>query len=96
MVSKETPTFLFGELGSGKSTLVGQYIINLASASNGILPLLIPASFFAGKQIKMIKELVKFINDYVNGQVASALKDFDLIKALQQKIEVTLVIRWFR
>ncbi|MFA6025589.1 MAG: hypothetical protein WC727_04045, partial [Ignavibacteriaceae bacterium] len=61
MTSTERPTFVFGELGSGKSTLVGQYLINLADNLNGILPLLIPASFFNGKEIKLVTDLERLI-----------------------------------
>ena len=95
MVSTEKPTFLFGELGSGKSTLVGQYIINLTNHSDGILPLLIPASFFSGKEVRMIKDIVSIINEFVNGQIAPTLEGFDLLTVLQQKTEVTLVIDGF-
>ncbi|MCK9211602.1 MAG: metallophosphoesterase, partial [Ignavibacteriaceae bacterium] len=95
MTSTERPTFVFGELGSGKSTLVGQYLINLADNLNGILPLLIPASFFNGKEIKLVTDLERLINEFVNGQIIPTYKDFEIFRALQHKIEITLIIDGF-
>lgn len=95
MVSSERPTFLFGELGSGKSTLVGNYVIQLSEKIEGLLPVLIPAGFFRDKEITTVSKLIEYISDYINEQINPVQKSFNLIKALQEKIELTLVIDGF-
>lgn len=95
MVSVEKPTFLFGELGSGKSTLVGQYAINLASSSTGIIPILIPASFFSGKHYQTITDVINLVDDFVNNQVDVSENVFSILTALESKNEITLIIDGF-
>jgi len=95
MVSVERPTFLFGELGSGKSTLVGQYVIDLAEQVAGLIPLLIPAKFFQDKKYETVLALSQLISRYVNEHINPSSDNFDLTIALQLKLEITLVIDGF-
>ncbi len=95
MVSDERPTFLFGELGSGKSTLVGQYVIGLADQVEGLVPILIPAKFFQNKTQETIIEFSQLISRYVNEQINPVNDNFDLITALKLKLEITLVFDGF-
>lgn len=95
MVSVERPTFLFGELGSGKSTLVGQYVIELSEQVDGLIPLLIPAKFFQNKKYDTASELLQVISRYVNEQINPTADGFDLSAALRSKLEIILVIDGF-
>ncbi|KAF0240481.1 MAG: hypothetical protein FD167_4163, partial [bacterium] len=98
MVSTEGPTFLFGDLGSGKSTLVGSYVISLADKANGVIPLLIPAKYFLGKLFDTIGNLAAQISEYVNGQIApntNLESKFDLISVLNNDFQVLIVIDGF-
>ena len=95
MVSDERPTFLFGELGSGKSTLVGQYVIGLADQVEGLIPILIPAKFFQNKMQETIIEFSQLVSRYVNEQINPISGNFDLIAALKLKLEITLVFDGF-
>lgn len=96
MISSERPTFLFGELGSGKSTLVGQYVLEIINQTGNILPLLLPASYFRGKEFKTVFDIGKSVSQYVNEQVyPSAKQDFDIIATLKIKTEVTLIVDGF-
>lgn len=92
MVSSERPTFLFGDLGSGKSTLVGEYVIDLSCKQPGLIPLLVPARFFADKPLKTLALLAGSISDFVSEQIAPSAGRFDLQRALQEKNELTVVL----
>ncbi len=45
-IASGRPTFLLGDLGSGKSTLVGQLVSDLNAGPEGLLALLVPAKYF--------------------------------------------------
>lgn len=92
MISSERPTFLFGDLGSGKSTLVGEYVIDLSYKQPDLIPLLVPARFFADKPLKTLALLASSISDFVSEQIAPSVGRFDLQKALQEKNELTVVL----
>ena len=92
MVSSERPTFLFGDLGSGKSTLVGEFVIDLSYKQPGLIPLLVPARFFADKPLRTLALLASSISDFVSEQIAPSVGRFDLQRALQEKNELTVVL----
>jgi hypothetical protein len=95
MVSVECPTFLFGELGSGKSTLVGQYVVELSEQVDGLIPLLIPAKYFQNKKHETVFELSQLISRYASEHIYPSGESFDLLAALRLKLEITLVIDGF-
>lgn len=95
VVSVERPTFLFGELGSGKSTIVGVYVYELSKRIDGLISILIPAGFFRNKDIKTVAKLSDYISQYVDEQICPVQKGFNLIAALVDKYEITLVIDGF-
>lgn len=95
MISVARPTFIFGELGSGKSTLVADYISELSSNIEGLVSILIPAGFFRNREIKTIADLTECISEYVDRQLCTIQSGFDLINALRSKHEITIVIDGF-
>lgn len=48
-VQSERPTFLLGDLGGGKSTLVGQFIAEMNADESMLLGLVVPANSLSGK-----------------------------------------------
>lgn len=95
LVTVGNPTFLFGELGSGKSTLVSNYILELAEEMEGLIPLLIPARFFLDKNINSISDINSIISKFINDEVTPYKKGFNIEKTLLNKKEVVLVIDGF-
>jgi predicted MPP superfamily phosphohydrolase len=95
MVTAGRPTFLFGELGSGKSTLVADYVVKLSESLGDLIPILIPAGFFLDRKIETIADLSKYISLYVNKQINPSSIGFDLRNALADKQEITLLIDGF-
>ncbi|GFZ82611.1 hypothetical protein GCM10008018_30530 [Paenibacillus marchantiophytorum] len=90
------PTFLFGEIGSGKSTLVGQYCAELYEQNKENICILTSAKFFLNKKIDNIVNFSSHISSYVNENIyLDHQVDFDLLKALKNRIEITLIIDGF-
>lgn len=95
MISTARPTFLFGDLGSGKSTLVANYISELSNVIEGLVSILIPAGFFRNRPMNTITELTDCISEYVNRQLCPVQNGFNLISALESGHEITIVIDGF-
>ncbi len=95
MVASVQPIFLFGDLGSGKSTLVGDYIVKLIEANLDLIPILIPARFFLNKEIDTAATLSHHVSDFVKNQIDTTQINFDLQTVLEDMQEVTLVIDGF-
>jgi predicted MPP superfamily phosphohydrolase len=85
------PVFLLGEMGSGKSTLVGQLAAELNLRPEGLLALIVPAKHFLGRPLLDVRALLAGVDAYVREQVAPELPGFTLGEALREQ-EVTLVL----
>lgn len=59
------PSFLFGEIGSGKSTIVGQYCIELFEQNKENISILIPAKFFLNKKPDSILTFSNYITSRI-------------------------------
>lgn len=90
-VASGRPVFLLGEMGSGKSTLVGQLAAELNLRPEGLLALVVPAKYFLGRPLLDVRALLDGVDAYVREQVAPDLSSFALREALQEQ-EVTLVL----
>lgn len=91
-VNSEKPVFLFGELGSGKSTLSASYLLSFIDANPAIVPIFIPSSYLQEKEFNDAEGFIKLINRYVNNELLLTDKFFDLDTALKTNKELILVI----
>jgi type II secretory pathway predicted ATPase ExeA len=91
-VNAEKPIFLFGELGSGKSTIVGNYILSVTDKDPEIVPLFIPSSYLHEKEFSDIESLSRLFSQYVNQEMMLADKFFDFTLLFKTGKEVLLVV----
>lgn len=66
-VSRVKPNFLFGEIGSGKSTQIAQTVGE--HNRDGELAILIPSAFLKGKLTTDLRTLTDCIDDFLNSQI---------------------------
>jgi len=91
-VCSDRPTFLFGDLGSGKSTVCSEYAIGLADRASGVIPILVPASYFLGKDVRTIGVVLDHVSAFVNEQVNPCSQRFDIQDTVEQGHEVGLLV----
>nr|WP_320147893.1 metallophosphoesterase [uncultured Anaeromusa sp.] len=91
------PAFLFGEVGSGKSTIAGIYVKHIIEKLQGQIPLLIPAGFFLNMndRLKTLSDYCFLISEYVNEDILLSNEGFDLLEVLTEGHIVTIVIDGF-
>lgn len=92
LIQQDKPTFLFGELGSGKSSIAAGYILGLLNQQDDILPLLIPASYLQQRQLSTLLEVKLAINDFVNIELQLSDPIFDIDVIFKTRKETTLII----
>src|SRR5205823_6155834 len=91
LISSDEPRFLFGDLGSGKSTLVATYAVKAASAPGGPIPILVTGGFFLRGRIETVGDLADALSEFVTEQIAPRLGRFDLVESLQFGAEFVVV-----
>ncbi len=91
-VNAEKPVFLFGELGSGKSTIVANHMLSVIERDPEIVPLFIPSSYLQGKDFNDIESLSKLFSRYANLELTLAEKFFDFDLLFKTGKEVLLVV----
>lgn len=92
LVNSDKPVFLFGELGSGKSTIVMQYLLSIIEKNNGEVPIFIPSSYLQNKELSTLENIINEINGFVNNELPLTDKFFDLNIVLKTEKEVLLII----
>lgn len=75
-IDSSQPTFLFGEIGSGKSSIIAQYVIDQNEA--GSLSLMVPINFAKGKITSDFASLFDCINNFINSNILIQVPHFDL------------------
>ena len=90
LINDSRPTFLFGEIGTGKSTLLAHHFLN--ELDEEILPIFIPSTYLKDKVPADLKNLKSIINEFVNDELNIENKGFDLDSFLLTKKELTLVV----
>ena len=91
-VNAEKPVFLFGELGSGKSTIAANHVLSVIEKDPEIVPLFIPSSYLQGKEFKDIESLSELFSRYANLELTLAEKFFDFDLLFKTGKEVLLVV----
>lgn len=92
LVQTNKPIFLFGELGSGKSSIAAQYMLDLINRQPEIVPIFIPSNYLQQKNIGTLAELKKAINNYVNEEMQIEDHVFDLDTLFKTKKESILIL----
>jgi hypothetical protein len=88
----DRPVFLFGELGSGKSTMIADYVRNTISKEPGTVPIFIPSSYLKGKPLRTMQDLTDRINAFVNEEMSFPDALFRLSHAFKVPKEILLVV----
>lgn len=69
------PVFLFGEIGSGKSSIIAQYVLNKNSTDS--LCIMIPVNFIKGKITSDFISLFDCINHFINSNILIQVSFFN-------------------
>jgi hypothetical protein len=80
LIQSEKPTFLFGEVGSGKSTIATQFLITENEITDTV-NVVLPSNFIKGKVNEKVQSVIDVFNEYIKdnlGSVGSAV-NFDLL-----------------
>lgn len=85
-------TVLLGDLGSGKSTLGAQFVVESLDKNPNGSAFFIPAKALQLPEPFRLDELVSACGDYIRGQIIPHLSAFDLESRLTSQVEVALVI----
>ncbi|TXI87942.1 MAG: NACHT domain-containing protein [Chryseobacterium sp.] len=91
-VNSEKPIFLFGELGSGKSTIVANYLLSIMEADPNIVPLFLPSAYLQDKEFNDTESLVAVIKRYINNELPLDDKFFDFDILIKINKETVLII----
>lgn len=91
-VNSEKPIFLFGELGSGKSTIVANYLLSIIDENPEIVPLFLPSSYLQDKEFNSIENLIGVINRYVNNEILIVEGNFDFTFLFKTNKEAILIV----
>lgn len=84
-------TILLGDLGSGKSSIVAQYVLTQNGRESGALCLLVPCKLLRLESNFRLTELIDAFSLHVQEQVAPNVEDIDLKLLLNAGLEVVLV-----
>lgn len=91
-INVDKPVLLFGELGSGKSTLIANHLLRELEVNPELLPVFIPSGYFLDKPVDSLEHVVVIINRYVNEELLLTEKFFELGAILKTNKEITLVV----
>jgi predicted MPP superfamily phosphohydrolase len=85
-------TFLLGDLGTGKSTLAGEFVGQAINEGERALAFLLPAKSVKSEQISTLKDLLAAAAEYFSKQISPASHPIDIGTLLNEKIKLTLVL----
>lgn len=92
VVSGSRPTFLLGDLGSGKSTTVGVHALDIMERDSETASILVPAQYLRGRSLQTVAELASAVSGYVDEQILEGTGDFDLVALLRGGTHAELVL----
>jgi hypothetical protein len=84
-------TLLLGDLGTGKSTLASQVIIETLDKSDKAVPVFVPSKALRLSGRFTHRELLTAINEYVNDEIWFGVPKFDVISLLEHHVEILIV-----
>ncbi|OXB21482.1 hypothetical protein B0A80_16940 [Flavobacterium tructae] len=92
LVNSNKPVFLFGELGTGKSSIAAQYMLDVLEDQSEIVPLFIPSNYLQQKSGATLADLKIAINNYVNKELQVEDDVFDLDTLFKTRKETILIL----
>ena len=84
-------TLLLGDLGTGKSTLAAQLVIDTLDRSATAVAVLIPAKMLRLAGVFTRRDMLVSVANYIKDAIWLESSDFSLEKLLDQRVEVVLV-----
>ena len=91
LITPAKPNFLFGEIGSGKSSLISQFVIQQIKDHDRIC-LFIPVSYLKGNITLHFEKFLLETERFVNVNVLAGAKAFNIQLLLRSQHPATLVI----
>lgn|GEM_PF-3582726 len=91
IINSSDPVFLFGELGSGKSTIVANYMLEILSNQPEIIPVFLSSGYLQDKALSSLEEIIAVVNQFVNNELPLTDKIFDLNVIFKTNKEVIVV-----
>jgi hypothetical protein len=85
-------TLLLGDLGTGKSTLAGEFVEQALNESEQALAFIVPAKSIKMAQLSTVKDLLSAVAEYFSKQVAPASPAIDIEALLDKRIKLALVV----
>ncbi|WP_343556323.1 hypothetical protein [Sphingobacterium sp.] len=92
LLDANTPNFLFGDLGSGKSSTAAQYALIKLTHTPALITIFIPANYFQQHDISTLANTKLAINSFVNGELGLKDRIFDFDILFKTEREVLLII----
>jgi hypothetical protein len=90
--SPDHKTLLLGDFGSGKSTALALFVTETIEKSDKMLSVFVPAAQLRLKGKFTLKELISAVSEYFNAQVAPSEPAIDLLKVLNEGVEIALAV----
>ncbi|OOQ59839.1 hypothetical protein [Mucilaginibacter pedocola] len=91
LIIPSKPNFLFGEIGSGKSSLISQFVIHQIQDKERVC-IFIPVSYLKGRITLDFNPFLLEIERYVNNNILPSIKNFNIQVLLRSQQQATLVI----
>lgn len=88
----DQPVFLLGDLGSGKSTMAAEYLINKINTSFEVIPIFIPTTHISNSNFLTLEDFKLAINKFVNGELQIEDGSFDIKNLIKARKETVLIV----
>jgi len=85
-------TLLLGDLGTGKSTLAAQLVIETLERSVTAVAVLLPVKSLKLPERLLLQDLLQALDAYISGEIMPGATPAKLLDLLQSQIEVLLVL----
>jgi len=91
-ISKARRTILLGDLGSGKSTLIANFVVETLKENDRGLAFLVPAKDIQLREDVTVKALIAALSKYFSDQISPASDEIDLECLLKDGVEISIVL----
>jgi len=85
-------TLLLGDLGTGKSTLAGEFVGQALNEGERTLAFILPAKSLKPENLSTVKDLLAATAAYFSKQISPASPPIDIGALLDERIKLTLVL----
>jgi len=85
-------TLLLGDLGTGKSTVAGEFVGQALHESEQALAFIVPAKSIKLEHLSTVKDLLKAGAEYFSKQISPASSPIDIAALLEERIKLTFVV----